>query len=70
MEIKEPVYGKELRAFLGVADYFHAHIRDYATVSRPLHKMIQAYERNRELSCTDEGRGGIQGVEKGNQRMP
>ena len=55
LAIKEPVYGKELKAFLGVVGYFHSHIRDYAIVARPLHKMIHAYERNRKLVWTDEG---------------
>ena len=31
LAIKEPVYGKELKAFLGVVGYFHSHIRDYIT---------------------------------------
>ena len=35
LAIKEPVYGKELKAFLGVVGYFHSHIRDYAIVARP-----------------------------------
>jgi hypothetical protein len=56
LAIKEPVYGKELKSFLGVAGYFHAHIRDYANISRPLHKMLVAYERNRKLVWTEEGR--------------
>ena len=70
METKEPVYCKELKAFLGVAGYFHAHIRDYATVSRPLHKMIQAYERNRKLSWTDEGREAFKALKKAINECP
>ena len=70
MDIKEPVYGKELKAFLGVAGYFHAHIRDYATVSRPLHKMIQAYERNRKLSWTEEGRTAFHTLKKAINECP
>ena len=49
LTIKEPVYGKELKAFFGVVGYFHSHIRDYAVVARPLYKMIHSYERNRKL---------------------
>ena len=56
LAIKEPVYGKELKAFLGVVGYFHSHIRDYAIVAKPLHKMIHSYERNRKLVWTEEGR--------------
>ena len=37
--------GKELKMFLGVESYFHSHIRNYAIVARPIHKMIRAYER-------------------------
>ena len=70
MDIKEPVYGKELKAFLGVAGYFHAHIRDYATVSRPLHRMILAYEKNRKLSWTEEGRSAFHALKKAINECP
>jgi hypothetical protein len=50
------VYGKELKGFLRVVSYSHSHIRDYATVARPLHKMIHSNERNRKLVWTPEGR--------------
>ena len=33
LNIPEPVLGKELKSFLGVAGYFHRHIRDYAVVT-------------------------------------
>ena len=45
LAIKEPVCGKELKMFLGVESYFHSHIRYYAIVARPIHKMLRAYER-------------------------
>jgi len=64
MAIKEPTYGKELKTFLGVAGYFHSHIKDYARVVRPLHKMIASYERNRKLIWTNEGRVAFHLIKK------
>ena len=56
LNIPEPVLGKELKSFLGVAGYFHRHIRDYAVVTKALTKMIEGYERNRRLIWSEQGR--------------
>ena len=62
--IPEPIYGKEMKSFLGVAGYFHDHIKNYATVVRPLQKMIDNYERNRKLVWTEAGRVAFHAIKQ------
>ena len=56
LSIPEPVYGVDLKKFLGVTGYFHNHIKNYAEIASPLQKMIKAYERNKKLIWTEEGK--------------
>ena len=62
--IPEPVFGKEMKSFLGVAGYFRDHIANYATVVRPLQKMIDNYERNRKLVWSEEGRVSFHAIKQ------
>ena len=56
LQIAEPILGKDLKSFLGVAVYFIDNIRNYSEIVRPLHHMIHNYDKNRRLVWTDEGR--------------
>ena len=47
LEIEPPVFGKQLKSFLGVAVYFKDHIRNYSDKVRCLHAMIHDYVRNK-----------------------
>ena len=54
LQIPPCIYGKDLKSFLGVAVYFIDHIRNYATLVHPLHKMLKDYNKNRKLIWTPE----------------
>ena len=48
---------KELRSYLGLANYFRDHIRNHSIIAQPLQRMVDGYEnKNRlhKLSCTTE----------------
>ncbi len=64
LEVKEPIYGKELKSFLGLAGWFHDHIENYARIIKPLQKMIDKYERNRKLIWTDQGRVAFHAIKE------
>ena len=70
LNIPEPVLGKELKSFLGVAGYFHRHIRDYAVVTKPLTKMIEGYERNRRLIWSEQGRAAFREIKEAINNCP
>ena len=54
LQISPCIYGKDLKSFLGVAVYFIDHIRNYATLVHPLHKMLKDYNKDRKLIRTPE----------------
>jgi transposase InsO family protein len=70
LAIKEPVYAKELKTFLGVVGYFHTHIRDYATISKPLHRMLVSYNRSKKLIWSDESRKAFESLKKAVNECP
>ena len=53
-QIPKPTVGKQLKSFIGVAQYFHHHIPDFSRKIRPLNEMITDYDRHRRLEWTQE----------------
>ena len=49
-----PVYCKQLKSFLDLANYFRQHVRNHSEVARPLHDMLADYDRGRTLKWTPE----------------
>jgi hypothetical protein len=70
LDITEPILGKDLKSFLGVAVYFIDHIRNYSSIVRPLHQMLHNYERNRRLQWTQEGRDAFNDIKKAINELP
>jgi hypothetical protein len=56
LQIEAPVFGKQLKQFVGVANYFHDHIRDYSIIMQPLNHLLKGYEANKakRISWTQE----------------
>ena len=52
--IEKPTLQKHLKSFIGCAEYFHSHIRDFSGTMRPLHDMVRNYEKNKKLVWTPE----------------
>jgi hypothetical protein len=69
-EIPEPVFGKELKSFLGVAVYFMDHIRNHASIVKPLHAMIRDYDRNRKLVWTEDGKAAFLQIKEAINNCP
>jgi hypothetical protein len=53
--IPRPSIAKHLKSFLGAANYFQTHIKNYAIKAKPLFDMIRNYERNKRLEWTADG---------------
>jgi transposase InsO family protein len=49
-----PVYAKQLKSFLGLANYFRPHVKNHANIAHPLHGMLTAYNRAKVLKWTPE----------------
>ena len=64
LQIKPPVFGKDLKSFLGVVVYFKDHIPDFSMKVRVLHKMIHNYDktRNKKLDWDDESKLAFENI--------
>ena len=53
---KQPIYAAQMKSFLGLANYFRDHIRNYSELARPLQDMIgmNPYHRRNKLQWDDE----------------
>jgi hypothetical protein len=70
LNIEPPQHGKELRSFLGLASYFRDHIKDLATIAKPLQDMLLGYDKKRKLVWTDESTKAFLDVKDSIRRCP
>jgi hypothetical protein len=56
LDFKEPSTQKELKSFLGFANWFRDHVHNYADTTAPLHSMLKNYNRRKRLVWTDATR--------------
>jgi hypothetical protein len=57
LDFQKPTTYKELKSFLGLANYFRDHIRNHSILAQPLQNMIPNYTKKSHshmLVCTDE----------------
>ena len=45
----KPVYQKEMKSFLGLANYFRLHIRNHSDIVEPLNAAVNPYRKNQKL---------------------
>ena len=55
-QIPIPVYDSEMKSFLGLAQYFSDHVKDFARIAAPLHELIKQYDKRKKkrLDYTQE----------------
>jgi hypothetical protein len=57
IEITRPITAEQLKSFLGLANYFHSHIKNLSLLAVPLQRMIPNYTKKvakKSLSWSDE----------------
>lgn len=54
LDIEKPIHAKQLKSFVGVIEYFHDHIQNFATILRPLRKLITPYHKTHVIRWTNE----------------
>jgi hypothetical protein len=52
----EPVFAKEMKSFLGLANYFREFVPNHSTVVQPLQALIPEYRRSNRLVWNNEAR--------------
>ena len=58
LRMPEPRTEGELRTFLGMANWFRDHVRDYATIAYPLHRVFSAQEVKPKADSEHNNRSG------------
>ena len=56
LEFRELIIQGDLKSFLGLTNYISSHIKDYANLARPLHKLITPYKKRRIIQWTEDTR--------------
>ena len=49
-----PTVSKQLKSFLGTANYLRDFVRDYSKISQPLHQLLTDYNKTRRVVWTPE----------------
>ena len=72
LEIETPIFGKQLKSFLGVAVYFKDHIDHYSDITKPLHKMIEGYNKakNKRLTWSEEAKLAFNDLRQAINNLP
>jgi hypothetical protein len=50
----KPRVSKELKSFLGLANYFRDHIRNHALIVKPLQALLLGYKKHKPIQWTEE----------------
>ena len=53
-DFPKPETQHALRSFLGLANWFRDHIADHSRLVRPLHKVLEGYDKRKRLIWTEE----------------
>ena len=72
MDFPLPKVGKQLKQFLGLANYFRDHIQNYSSLSHPLDKLVCNYKdaKNREVRWTAETTVAFQSIQQAIGKCP
>ena len=56
MNFPEPIFAKQMKSFLGLANYFREFVPNHSTVVHPLQALIPEYRRSNRLVWSAEAR--------------
>jgi hypothetical protein len=66
MDFPLPKVGKDLKRFVGLANYFRSHIRSYSDISKPLDRLLENYQKikNKVIAWTPEATAAFRTLQK------
>ena len=72
VDIEPPVFGKGLKSFLGLTNWFSAHIERYAILAAPLQKLVHNYQqcKHKKIQWTEEAREAFYAVREAVNKCP
>ena len=54
LNFPQPESQKHMKSFLGLCNYFHTHVPNYASIAKPLHEMITPYHPSYKIRWTED----------------
>ena len=71
-QVDRPVWGKGLKAFLGLTNWFAEHVENYAKRAQPLHNLIKDYQKtkNRKIVWTPEAIAAFEDIKEAINKCP
>ena len=54
LNFPQPETQKHMKSFLGLCNYFHTHVPNYASIAKPLHEMITPYHPSHKIRWTSD----------------
>ena len=70
IEVPQPRFARELKSFLGLANFFHDHVRNHSVLVAPLNEMLRDYDRRRVLEWTEPQLAAFEAIKLAIQKCP
>ncbi len=70
VEFRKPTTQKEMKSFLGFANYFSDHIMNHAMIVRPLHALTHEYKPKSKLVWNDEANSAFDAIKMAINECP
>jgi hypothetical protein len=70
LQVPPPKTAKELKSFLGLANYFRDHIANYASIMRPLNELLHGYVPTRKLVWSEDQQTAFTAVKEAINTLP
>jgi hypothetical protein len=70
LNFAKPIFSKQLKSFIGLANYFRDHIRHHSDIVKPLNMMLRNYDKNRKLVWTDETTKAFEEIKRAIHECP
>ena len=62
VDFSTPTLSKQLKSFLGMANYFRDFVRNHSTIVKPLHSLLQNYNKTKKIVWTVETLAAFQQI--------
>jgi hypothetical protein len=70
IQVPQPATMKEMRSFLGLANYFRDHIRDHSTIVQPLHELLTDYRKSAKLKWNEPALAAFAAIKEAINNCP
>ena len=64
VDFPTPTFSKQLKSFLGIANYFRDHVRNHSMVVKPFHMLLSNYCKTKKVTWTVEALNAFQQIKK------